>query len=157
MAWPAVTGCSQAETFSQLSSISFAQLCTVFASNNSICMLEGCDGLLRWTSADTNPKYIPHTWKTVGDTPCNLCPEHDWGGGAQRAFLHQSSLHLLFLARSLFLWNATRWIDRGPERPYEIWISHILCKMQHLDSLPHVSQKLHLVLDGSISTGCAWC
>ena len=101
LAWPAVTGCSRAETFSQLSSISFAQLCTVFASNNSICMLEGCDGLLRWTSADTNPKYIPHTWKTVGDTPCNLCPEHDWGGGAQRAFLHQSSLHLLFLARSL--------------------------------------------------------
>ena len=27
LAWPAVAGCSRAETFSQLSSISFAQLC----------------------------------------------------------------------------------------------------------------------------------
>ena len=29
LAWPAVAGCSQAETFSQLSAISFAQPCTV--------------------------------------------------------------------------------------------------------------------------------
>ena len=29
LAWPAVAGCSRAETFSQLSSISFAQPCTV--------------------------------------------------------------------------------------------------------------------------------
>ena len=28
LVWPAVAGCSQAETFSQLSSISFAQPCT---------------------------------------------------------------------------------------------------------------------------------
>ena len=31
LAWPAVAGCSRAETFSQLTSIYFAQPCTIFA------------------------------------------------------------------------------------------------------------------------------
>ena len=34
LAWPAVAGCSQAEIFSQLSSLSFAQPCKKFGAEN---------------------------------------------------------------------------------------------------------------------------
>ena len=39
LAWPAVAGCSWAETFSQLSSISFAQPCRVFLSCSFVLLV----------------------------------------------------------------------------------------------------------------------
>ena len=57
LAWPAVAGCSRAETFSQLSSNSFAQPCICWTTVNSLFL---CGNLLGMTCSNRS------------NVPCNL-------------------------------------------------------------------------------------
>ena len=74
LAWPAVAGCSQAETFSQLSTFSFAQPCTLHAAST---IYEKATFQLSLDNAkDSKQHQINSTFQFAMRSVVGLCRSH---------------------------------------------------------------------------------